>query len=79
MPKDFEYWKTSTFHFCLQDRDIEGLVAKIVAHGGKQRMPIREYYIGEKYYKMRYVEDLFGLIFEVYSHRYELTYSHAAY
>lgn len=42
--KDFEYWKTSTFHFGVQEPDIEGLVAKIVAHGGKQRMPIREYY-----------------------------------
>ena len=25
-PKDFEYWKTSTFHFCDQDPDVEGLV-----------------------------------------------------
>ncbi|MFT5572543.1 MAG: putative glyoxalase superfamily protein PhnB [Cryomorphaceae bacterium] len=71
---DFEYWKTSTFHFCVQDPDIEGLVEKIVAHGCKQRMPIREYYPGEKPYKMCYVEDRFGLIFEVYSHSYELTY-----
>jgi len=78
-PKDFEYWKTSTFHFCVQDPDIEGLVEKIVAHGGKQRMPIREYYPGEKPYRMVYVEDPFGLIFEVYSHSYELTYSQGAY
>ncbi|MFT7536344.1 MAG: lactoylglutathione lyase family protein [Hyphomicrobiaceae bacterium] len=76
---EFEYWKTSTFHFCVQDPDIEGLVAKIVAHGGKQRMPIREYYPGEKPYRMCYVEDPFGLIFEVYSHSYELTYSLGAY
>jgi lactoylglutathione lyase family protein len=78
-PKDFEYWKTSTFHFCVQDPDVEGLVEKIVAHGGKQRMPIREYYPGEKPYRMVYVEDPFGLIFEVYSHSYELTYSQGAY
>ena len=78
-PKGFEYWKTSTFHFCVQDPDIEGLVEKIVAHGGKQRMPIREYYPGQKPYKMCYVEDPFGLIFEVYSHSYELTYSQGAY
>ncbi|MFB1036222.1 MAG: VOC family protein [Sinobacterium sp.] len=78
-PKDFEYWKISTFHFCVQDPRIEGLIAKIVAHGGKQRMPIREYYPGEKPYKMCYVEDPFGLIFEVYSHSYELTYSQGAY
>ena len=58
---------------------VEGLVKKIVDHGGKQRMPIREYYPGEKPYKMCYVEDPFGLIFEVYSHSYELTYSQGAY
>jgi hypothetical protein len=78
-PKDFDYWKTITFHFCVQDPDIEGLVKKIVAHGGKQRMLIREYYPGEKPYKMCYVEDPFGLIFEVYFHSYELTYSQGAY
>jgi lactoylglutathione lyase family protein len=78
-PKDFEYWKTSTFHFCVQDPDVEGLVEKIVAHGGKQRMPIREYYPGEKPYRMVYVEDPCGLIFEIYSHSYELTYSQGAY
>jgi len=78
-PKEFEYWKTGPFHFAVQDPDIEGLVERIVAHGGKQRMPIREYYPGEKPYRMVYVEDPFGLIFEVYAHSYELTYSQGAY
>jgi len=27
-PEGFEDWKTSTFHFCVQDPDIEGLVEK---------------------------------------------------
>jgi lactoylglutathione lyase family protein len=78
-PTEFEYWKTGTFHFCVQDPNIEALVEKIVAHGGKQRMPIREYYPGEKPYKMVYVEDPFGLVFEIYTHGYELTYSQGAY
>ncbi len=78
-PKEFEYWKTGTFHFCVQDPNIEDLVEKIVAHGGKQRMPIREYYPNEKPYKMVYVEDPFGLVFEIYTHSYELTYSAGAY
>lgn len=78
-PEEFEYWKTGTFHFCVQDPDIEGLVEKIVAHGGKQRMPIREYYPGEKPFRMVYVEDPFGLVFEIYTHSYELTYSAGAY
>lgn len=76
---NLEYWKTGTFHFCVQDPDVEGLVEKIIAHGGKQRMPIRYYYPGEKPYRMVYVEDPFGNVFEIYSHSYELTYSAGAY
>ncbi|HAX72334.1 MAG TPA: lactoylglutathione lyase family protein [Firmicutes bacterium] len=76
---EFKFWKTGLFHFCIQDPDVEGMVEKIVANGGKQRMPIREYYPGEKPYRMCYVEDPFGIIFEVYSHSYEVTYSKGAY
>jgi lactoylglutathione lyase family protein len=75
----FEFAPTGMFHFSVQDPDIEGLVAEIVKHGGKQRMPIREYYPGEKPYKMCYVEDPFGIVFEVYTHSYEVTYSSGAY
>ncbi|KPB04567.1 lactoylglutathione lyase family protein [Bacillus sp. CHD6a] len=76
---NFEYWKTGIFHYCVQDSDVEGLVEKIVEHGGKQRMPIREYYPGEKPYRMVYCEDPFGNLVEIYSHSYELTYSEGAY
>jgi len=76
---NFEYWKTGIFHYCVQDPDIEGLVEKIKAHGGKQRMPIREYYPGDKPYRMVYCEDPFGNLVEIYSHGYELTYSEGAY
>ena len=76
---EFNPFQTGLFHFCVQDPDIKGLVEKIVAHGGKQRMPIRKYFPGEKPYRMCYVEDPFGVVFEVYSHSYELTYSSGAY
>ena len=75
----FKYWKSGIFHFSIKDPDVEGLVKKIVDCGGKQRMPIRYYYKGKKPYRMCYVEDPFGIIFEVYSHSYELTYSSGAY
>lgn len=78
-PPDFTPFRTGLFHFCVQDPDIEGLTQKIVANGGKQRMPIREYYPNEKPYKMVYVEDPFGIVFEIYTHSYELTYSSGAY
>ncbi|MHA6289065.1 lactoylglutathione lyase family protein [Maricaulis sp. CAU 1757] len=68
-----------TFHFAIQDPDVEGLLERIVEAGGKQRMPVRHYYPGEKPYRMVYVEDPFGIVFELYSHSYELTYSAGAY
>ena len=76
---EFNPFNTGLFHFCIQDPDIENLTNKIVEHGGKQRMPIREYYPNEKPYKMVYVEDPFGVVFEIYTHSYELTYSSGAY
>lgn len=76
---NFEYWKTGVFHFCVQDPDVEGLASRIVEQGGKQRMPVREYYPGEKPYRMVYCEDPFGNLIEIYSHSYELTYSAGAY
>ncbi len=76
---EFNPFKTGLFHFCVQDPDIEGLAKKIVDAGGKQRMPIREYYPGDKPYKMVYMEDPFGNIIEIYTHSYELTYSEGAY
>lgn len=75
----FNPFNTGLFHFCIQDPDIETLVDKIVAAGGKQRMPIRAYYPDDKPYKMCYVEDPFGIVFEIYTHSYELTYSSGAY
>jgi len=77
--ENLNYRQHGTFHFCIQDPDVEGVVEKIVAAGGKQRMPIREYYPGEKPYRMCYVEDPFGIVFEIYSHSYELIYSSGAY
>lgn len=77
--RPFNPFNTGLFHFCVQDPDIEELTQKIVAAGGKQRMPIREYYPNDKPYKMVYVEDPFGIVFEIYTHSYELTYSSGAY
>jgi len=60
---NFEYWKTGVFHFCVQDPDVEGLAAKIIENGGKQRMPVREYYPGEKPYRIRNSSFSYGPIF----------------
>jgi len=79
-PQDnLSFRQHGTFHFAIQDPDLEGLLAKILAAGGKQRMPVREYFPDKKPYRMVYVEDPFGIVFEIYSHSYELTYSAGAY
>ncbi|MBU1176705.1 MAG: lactoylglutathione lyase family protein [Alphaproteobacteria bacterium] len=79
-PRPFDYWRQGLFHFCVQDENLEERLKIIEAHGGKQRMQqVRHYYPGEKPYRMVYVEDPFGNIFELYSHSYELTYSAGAY
>lgn len=78
--RPFEFWRPGIFHFCLQDENLEERLGKIVALGGKQRMQqVRHYDPGAKPYRMVYVEDPFGNIFELYSHSYELTYSAGAY
>lgn len=77
--ENLDYRRHGTFHFAIQDPNLEDLLEKIVAAGGKQRMPVREYFPGEKPYRMVYVEDPFGIVFELYSHSYELTYSAGAY
>lgn len=76
---NFKFWETGIFHYGVQDPDIEGLIAKIVAHGGKQRMPVKTYYPGKKPYKMVYMEDPFGNLVEIYTHPYALTYAQGAY
>jgi hypothetical protein len=50
-----------------------------VPNGGRQRLPIREYYPGKQLFRMVQVEDPFGKLFELYSHGSELTYSRGAY
>ena len=76
---NLSYRQHGTFHFAIQDPNLESLLEKIVAAGGKQRMPVREYFPNDKPYRMVYVEDPFGIVFELYSHSYELTYSSGAY
>ena len=72
-PEDnLSFRRHGTFHFAVHAPDLEDLLARIVAAGGKQRMPVREYLPGDKPYRMCYVEDPFGTVFELYSHGYEL-------
>ena len=68
----FKPFDTGLFHFAVQDPDVDNLTKKIVEQGGKQRMPVTDLFPDDKSYKMVYVEDPFGVVFEIYSHSYEV-------
>ena len=37
---NFRYWRTGIFHICITDPDLDELVERIVANGGRQRTKI---------------------------------------
>src|SRR4051794_17847216 len=74
----FDYWKSGVFHFCVIDRDIDGLAARIEESGGKVRTrPVRHAFPGE-HYRWCYCEDPFGNVIEIHSHSHEQVYANRA-
>jgi catechol 2,3-dioxygenase-like lactoylglutathione lyase family enzyme len=67
---DFEYTRGGFYHICVTDPDIEGLVEKIVASGGRQRGRICAPYPGTDY-QAAYCHDPFGNVIEVLSRSWE--------
>lgn len=65
------YQRSRGFHVCIQTPDVEGLAKRIIEQGGKQQMPVKEYYPKEKPYRIVYCEDPFGNIIEIRSHSFE--------
>ncbi len=72
-----DFSKVGIFHFCLETDDFQGVIDRVERHGGKARMDIMRYHPEDesKPYKMVYLEDPFGNLFELYSHTYRETYS----
>ncbi|MDX8410015.1 MAG: VOC family protein, partial [Mariprofundales bacterium] len=72
-----DFSKIGIFHFCLETDDFQGVINKVEQYGGKVRMDIMRYHPEDdnKPYKMVYLEDPFGNLFELYSHTYKDTYS----
>lgn len=66
---NFRYWEGGIFHLCVTDPDLEGLAARIVANGGKQRTKIWQFLPGRPC-KLVYCQDPFGNIIEGFSHSY---------
>lgn len=69
---NFDFGRTSVYHFCITDPDIEGAVERIKKHGGKHRSKIWQIF-PDRPGKMTYCEDPFGIILEIYTHSYEAT------
>ncbi|MDV7105878.1 VOC family protein [Vibrio sp. TH_r3] len=72
-----DFSKIGLFHFCLETDDFEGVIDKVEQYGGKVRMDIMRYHPEDdnRPYKMVYLQDPFGTLFELYSHPYAETYS----
>ena len=74
-PEDnFRYWQAGLFHLCVTDPDLESLVTRVIAHGGKQRTKIWKFLSGRPY-RLVYCEDPFGNIIEGFSHSYAETFA----
>ena len=72
--RSFRYWQTGIFHLCVTEHDLDGLVARIVANGGRQRTKIYAFLPGRPY-RLVYCEDPFGNIIEAFSHSYAETFA----
>ena len=72
-----DFTKIGIFHFSLKSDDFQGVIDRTEQYGGKVRMDIMRYHPEDdsKPYKMVYLEDPFGNLFELYSHTYGETYS----
>jgi catechol 2,3-dioxygenase-like lactoylglutathione lyase family enzyme len=72
--KGFDYRKGGFYHICITEPNVEGLVNRIIASGGKQISQIWEMYKGSDF-KAVYCQDPFGNVIEVFSHDYEKVWS----
>jgi catechol 2,3-dioxygenase-like lactoylglutathione lyase family enzyme len=71
---NFRYDEVGIFHICVTDPDLDGLVSRVVAHGGRQRTRIWQFLEGRPY-RLVYCEDPFGNIVEALSHSYAETFA----
>ena len=69
--EDVEFWRAGPFHFCVMDPDIEGLIARIAATGGRQLSKIWDDRPPSNM-RMAYCQDPFGTLIEIHTHSYEI-------
>jgi catechol 2,3-dioxygenase-like lactoylglutathione lyase family enzyme len=69
--EDVELWRGGPFHICVTDPDIEGLIERIVATGGRQLSKIWDDRPPHNF-RMVYCQDPWGTLIEVHTHPYEI-------
>ena len=69
--ENVEFWRGGPFHICVTDPDIETLIARVVAKGGRQLSQIWD---DRPPHNMRmvYCQDPFGTLIEIHTHSYEI-------
>jgi catechol 2,3-dioxygenase-like lactoylglutathione lyase family enzyme len=70
--EEIEFHKSGTFHLCVTDPDIEALVDKIAATGGRQLSKIWDDRPPHGKFRMAYCQDPWGTLIEVHTHSYEI-------
>jgi hypothetical protein len=70
-PLDSYYYKPGPWHISLTHPDVEGLLGKILASGGKQVSKVWEVMPGQPLFKLVYCTDPFGTTLEIMSTSYE--------
>ena len=64
-----EYWRRGVWHLAFTAPDIDAFCERIVAAGGKRRIPTFTFIPGRPY-QLIYCEDPWGNIIELFSHQY---------
>ena len=70
-------WRRGIFHVCFAAGEVESVVERVAASGGRRRSRAWEIFPGEPY-RTCYCEDPFGNVIELYSHSHERTWANRA-
>lgn len=71
-PQSHGVLEERSIHICITEPDIDGLVARIIATGGRQLSKIWQDRVDQPTYRMAYCTDPFNNVIEIATHSYEL-------
>lgn len=71
-PNAIEFWKAGYFHICVTVPDIDQVLDRILASGGKQLSKVWQDRANRPDYRMVYCRDPFANVIEIATHSYEI-------